>query len=174
MGLFATAVAETAETGDLAAALDGMTTTQAAAAGAVLGAMAMTVVIFVLAWFILQVIADWKIFTKAGVAGWKSIIPFYNYYVEYGLCWNGMYGLVYAVAYGAASAISYSGQQGGLAVTLMLVLSLLSLVLHIKESLNLAKAFGKGTGFGVCLILFGPIARIVLGFGSARYIGNQA
>ena len=44
--------------------------------------------------------------------------------------------------------------------------------MHIKESLNLAKAFGKGTGFGVCLILFGPIARIVLGFGSARYIVN--
>ena len=44
---------------------------------------------------------------------------------------------------------------------------------HIIQSLKLAKAFGKGTGFGVCLILFGPIARLVLGFGSARYVGNS-
>ena len=29
---------------------------------------------------IVAIIAYWKIFTKAGEAGWKSIIPFYNVY----------------------------------------------------------------------------------------------
>ena len=42
------------------------------------------------------------------------------------------------------------------------------------QSLRLAKSFGKGTGFGICLILFGPIARMVLGFGSATYVGNRS
>ena len=174
MGVFATAVAETAETGDLAAALDGLTSQEAAAAGAVAGAVVGVIIAFVLVWFILQVIADWKIFTKAGVAGWKSIIPIYHYYVEYELCWTGMYGVIYAVATCAASAMSNSGNQGGFAMVLCAVLGIVALVLHIKESLNLAKAFGKGTGFGICLILFGPITRIILGFGSAKYIGKQA
>ena len=53
------------------------------------------------------------------------------------------------------------------------VLVVVMRVPHIIQSLKLAKAFGKGTGFGVCLILFGPIARLVLGFGSARYVGNS-
>ena len=29
------------------------------------------------AWWLLQIIANWRIFTKAGEAGWKSIIPIY-------------------------------------------------------------------------------------------------
>ena len=39
--------------------------------------------IFALAWWILQIIANWNIFTKAGEAGWKSIIPIYGDYVSY-------------------------------------------------------------------------------------------
>lgn len=27
---------------------------------------------------ILMIVANWKLFTKAGEEGWKSIIPFYN------------------------------------------------------------------------------------------------
>ena len=45
-------------------------------------------------------------------------------------------------------------------------------LLHFMESKKQAKAFGKGTGFGVFLFLLGPIARLVLGFGSAQYQGN--
>ena len=56
---------------------------------------------------------------------------------------------------------------------LAIMLLVVALILHIMQSLKLARAFGKGTGFGICLILFGPIARLVLGFGSARYIGKE-
>ena len=40
-------------------------------------------IFLVIAWYIILVIANWKIFTKAGEAGWKSIIPIYNSYVVY-------------------------------------------------------------------------------------------
>ena len=33
---------------------------------------------FVLVFAVLTIVAMWKIFTKAGEAGWKSIIPIYN------------------------------------------------------------------------------------------------
>lgn len=32
--------------------------------------------------YIILVIGMWKMFEKAGLAGWKAIIPFYNIYVE--------------------------------------------------------------------------------------------
>ena len=35
------------------------------------------------AWWLLQIIANWRIFTKAGEAGWKSIIPIYGDYISY-------------------------------------------------------------------------------------------
>ena len=31
-----------------------------------------------LIWYIILAIANWRIFTKAGEAGWKSIIPILN------------------------------------------------------------------------------------------------
>ena len=38
--------------------------------------------IFAFVWWILQIIANWNIFTKAGEAGWKSLIPIYGDYVS--------------------------------------------------------------------------------------------
>ena len=34
--------------------------------------------IFAFVWWILQIIANWNIFTKSGEAGWKSLIPIYG------------------------------------------------------------------------------------------------
>ena len=37
--------------------------------------------LFCLVLVIIAIIAQWKIFQKAGREGWKAIIPFYNMYV---------------------------------------------------------------------------------------------
>ena len=47
--------------------------------------------IFALVWWILQIIANWNIFTKAGEAGWKSLIPIYGDYVSYKIAWQTSY-----------------------------------------------------------------------------------
>ena len=120
-----------------------------------------------------QAIADWKIFAKAGEPGWKSLIPVYNIFVEYELCWSGLLGLVYIAAMIAANALTSGQAVQNWKVITAGVLSIVALVLHIMQSMKLAWSFGKGTGFGVLLVLFGPIARLVLGFGSARYIGKR-
>ena len=41
-------------------------------------------------------------------------------------------------------------------------------------ALDLAKAFGRGTGFGIGLIFLTPIFALVLGFGSDTYNGAAA
>ena len=38
-----------------------------------------------LIYYIFYMIANWRIFSKAGEPGWKSLIPFYNVYTEYKL-----------------------------------------------------------------------------------------
>ena len=43
-----------------------------------LGAYVAIVSVAGIVWYVLQVVAYWKIFTKAGQPGWKSIIPVYN------------------------------------------------------------------------------------------------
>ena len=39
-------------------------------------------------WYILVVAGAWMMFQKAGEAGWKAIIPIYNMYIVYKICWN--------------------------------------------------------------------------------------
>ena len=93
--LFATAMAE--ETTELSQALEGATKEEALAAGTILG-LGMGIILAIgVVYFILRVIADWKIFTKAGRAGWKSIVPILAEYEEFDLCWQGSLGLLYAV-----------------------------------------------------------------------------
>ena len=170
MNIIPAALAE--ETAGLSQALEGLTKEEAAAGGAVMGVAIGMLVAFTLVWYILQAIADWKIFAKAGEPGWKSLIPIYSVYVEYDLCWNGMMGLVYIVATLCANVLTSGQAVANWKVIVACVLIIVAIVLHIMQSLRLAKSFGKGTGFGIVLILFGPIARLILGFGSARYVGH--
>ena len=98
---------------------------------------------------ILLLIAAWKILAKAGEAGWKAIVPFYN-----------MYTLV-KIADG--KGIKF----------LLFFIPIVGFVYEILFSLRLAKAFGKGTGFGIGLIFLPNIFSLILGFGSAQYQGPQ-
>ena len=98
---------------------------------------------------VLLLIAAWKILTKAGEAGWKAIIPFYN-----------MYTLV-KIADG--KGIKF----------LLFLIPIVGFIYDIKFSIRLAKSFGKSTGFGIGIFFLPNIFTLIFGFGSAQYIGPQ-
>ena len=105
--------------------------------------------VFLLVLYALIVVANWKIFTKAGKPGWASIIPFYNLYVLFEIA--GMNGWLF----------------------LLLCLPIVNIVMMIMLYINLAKAFGKGTGFMIGLIFLPNIFTLILAFGSSQYQGTQ-
>ena len=131
-----------------------------------------TIIIGYVVWHILQAIADWKIFSKAGRPGILAFIPIVNIYVEYGICWSKFMGLIYLVCVGITSYVSGVQEPSSTLTTVSGVASVAALVLHIVQSIKLAKSFGKGVGYGILLILFGPLARLFLGLGDSRYIGR--
>ena len=104
------------------------------------------VLIFVYLAIIVLVIAGfWCVFTKAGEAGWKSIIPIWNIIVLLRIVGRPVWWIV------------------------LLIIPLVNIVVSLIISLDLAKSFGKGNGFGVGLWLLGFIFVPILGFGSATY-----
>ncbi len=131
-----------------------------------------TLIIGYVVWHILQAVADWKIFSKAGRPGILAFIPIVNIYVEYGICWSKFMGLIYLVCIGITSYVSGVQEPSSTLTTVSGVASVAALVLHIVQSIKLAKSFGKGVGYGILLILFGPLARLFLGLGDSRYIGR--
>jgi hypothetical protein len=108
---------------------------------------ASVVVVIYLALFVLAVVGFWKVFTKAGEAGWKSIIPFYNVY----------------------TLLKIVGRPGWWLI--LFLIPFVNFVIWIIVALDLAKSYGKGTGFAIGLIFLSFIFILILGFGDARYVG---
>ncbi|MFD0200493.1 MULTISPECIES: DUF5684 domain-containing protein [Saccharothrix] len=93
----------------------------------------------------------WKVFTKAGKPGWAAIVPFYNFYVQ----------------------LKIVGRPGWWLI--LLLIPFVNIVISLIIAIDLAKSFGKGSGFGVVgLWLFGFIGYPILAFGSATYRGPAA
>lgn len=118
---------------------------------------------------LLNIIGLFKIYQKMGKPGWKGIIPFYNMYGLYDELWDKKYFWGYLLA--QAVMLNPSSPSGLLFSVADLVLSVAMIVVVMKLYIKLAKAFGKGSGFGVLTFFFAPICLAVLGFGSAEYEG---
>ena len=98
---------------------------------------------------ILLIVAWWKVFNKAGEAGWKAIIPIYNTYT--------------LVKIADGKGIKF----------LLLLIPIVDIIYGIMLANRLSKAFGKSTGFTLGLIFLSPIFMLILGFGDAQYQGPQ-
>lgn len=136
-------------------------------AGAITAGSVLAVVIF----YVLVAVAQWRIFTKAGEAGWKGIIPLYNLYIQYKLTWDTKM-FWYLIAVNLASSVLSFIASGFLIAIVTFILSLAGVVILIMGLHKLSKAFGHGAGFTLGLIFLNPIFLLILGFGSSQYMGN--
>lgn len=103
-----------------------------------------------LAFLVLQVAALWRIFTKAGEAGWKSLIPIWNIVVLFRIVDRPLWWL------------------------LLFLVPFVNIVVAVILYVDLAKAFGKGIGFALGMIFLGIVFLPILAFGDAQYRGRLA
>ena len=108
------------------------------------------ILVVYLAIFVLVVAGLWRVFTKAGEAGWKAIIPIWNALVLLRIVGRPLWWII------------------------LLLIPLVNFIVWLIVSLDLAKSFGKGSGFGVGLWLLSFIFVPILGFGSATYQGGNS
>ena len=100
--------------------------------------------------FVLLLIASfWKVFTKAGEAGWKSLIPFYNIFV----------------------LLRIAGCPGWW--FLMFFLPVVNIYFMVVMHIRLAEKFGKSALYGFALFFLGFIFFPLLAFGPATYEGEE-
>jgi hypothetical protein len=90
--------------------------------------------------------AIWKIYVKAGMKGWSSLIPVYNVLVM----------------------LKITGKPAWW--TILIFIPFVNLIPIIIVLHNLSLCFGKGVGTTLLMLVAG-IGFIALGFGDARYAG---
>lgn len=114
--------------------------------------------VFLIIWLAVlavMVVSMWKIFEKAGVEGWKAIIPVYNGWVMAEIAGKpGWWALV-----GLAGIIPLVG----------IFASLAAFVLYVLIAIELAKAFGKDPVYAALLILLPVVGFPMLAFSDAKY-----
>lgn len=98
---------------------------------------------------ILSLVALWKIYKKGGKPGWAALVPFYNQYC------------MFDIAFGCGWLF------------LLTFVPLVNIVIGIMKQFKLARAFGKGVGFGFGLMFLNTIFLYILAFGKAEYVGQQ-
>jgi len=99
--------------------------------------------------FILIIVSFWKVFEKAGHPGWASIIPIYNTYILIKVAQQPWWWLI------------------------LMFIPLVNIVFALLLSLEVAKKFGRGTGFGVGLFFLPIVFYPILAFGDDRYISEE-
>lgn len=124
-----------------------------------------------LAWWLLQIIANWRIFTKAGEAGWKSIIPVYSDYISYKIAWQTSYFWLVFILGIIASCIQNPGGDSAMLLMLASLIKIIAGIISIIYSVKLARAFGRGIGFALGLIFLQPVFMLILGLGNDHYYG---
>ena len=105
---------------------------------------------FYVAIIVFYLASMWKIFTKAGKPGWAAIIPIYNTLVQLEILGRPWWWL------------------------LLMFIPVVNFVIAITIIFDLAKVFGKSTGFGFGLLFLSFIFIPILAFSSAKYVGPTA
>lgn len=98
---------------------------------------------------IFMIICLWRLFTKAGKAGWKALIPIYNVIVLLEIAGLPVW---YIVLY---------------------IIPFVNIYALFKTHIALAHKFGKSTGFGVLMMFFSIVCVPILAFGNSTYQGGD-
>ncbi len=113
--------------------------------GAILGAVALTLVASLVVFIILIIAPLCLIFQKAGVSWWKALVPFYNVYVLNEICRLPWWMFIlYFVPFANIFAM-------------------------VATAYYLSLSFGRGPAFAVGLIFVPFIFYPILGYGSSAY-----
>ena len=159
-----------------------LSTNEAALAGGVIGGMIGFALVAGLIFYVLLVIAGWKMFEKAGEKGWKALIPIYDIYILYKIVkmekWFWAM-LIISFVVSLITTILGQGTQlqtvdpstsaGVVSLILMLVMCALGLYVSILYAVRTARAFGHGVGFAIGLFFLSSIFMLILGLGKSKY-----
>ncbi len=110
---------------------------------------------FIIIAVVFFLIIMWKVFVKAGLDGWKCLIPFYNAYLYI----THVLGM----------------SKGWFIIMLIPGLSIFTYLMIVYYSpFRLAKRFGQGVGFGFGLFFLPMVFYPILAFGASEFILNVA
>ena len=155
---------------ELNAALSGMDPAELALGAGFAGIIATLMAVGGLVWFFVSAIGYFKMFRKAGQRSWFAFIPLLREYALFNMAWTVKAFVISTVM---LAVLQISNTQENLSLSLLgAVCGIIWIVMQVKLVIRVAKAFGKDGVWAFLLFVVPFIATLILGFGSAKYVGN--
>jgi signal peptidase I len=108
-----------------------------------------TVLIIVIGWYLLQSMAYYKFFTKAGQKGWIGFVPFYNYYIHIQIVGRPSYWV------------------------LLLFVPIINFFVALTIHLDLLKSFKRYSYLDQFLgVVLAPFYMMYVAYGPTQYVGK--
>ena len=151
-------------------ALEGMAPAEVALGAGLLGIVGTLMVIGGAVWFLVSAIGYFKMFQKAGQRSWFAFIPLLREYALFKMSWTIK---AFAISTVLLAVLQIFGESENLIASLAAaVCGIVWIVIQVKLVVRVAKSFGKGKGWAALLFFVPFVATLILGFGSAEYLGN--
>ena len=152
------------------AALEGMAPAEVALGAGLMAIIGTLIVIGGAVWFLVSAIGYFKMFQKAGQRSWFAFIPLLREYALFKMSWTIK---AFAISTVLLAVLQIFGESDNLIASLAAaVCGIAWIVMQVKLVVRVAKSFGKGKGWAALLFFLPFIATLILGFGSAEYLGN--
>lgn len=132
---------------------------------AILGGFAIFLFVLLLVFIVLTIVANWKMYKKAGKNGWECIVPVYGYWVLTEIAGLNWWWFLLAIC---DSVVSLLGLE-----QLDTIANLVSLFAGFNIYYNIAKRFKKSNGVSICAGIFSFIFIFIFGLSKNEcYDGN--
>ena len=155
---------------EMNAALVGMDPAEVALGAGLIGVIATLMFIGGAVWFFVSAIGYFKMFKKAGQRGWFAFIPLLREYALFKMAWTVK---AFIISTALLAVVQLCGESESILLGLVVaVLGIVWIVMQVKLQMRVAKSFGKGKLWGLGLFLVPFVTSLILGFGSAEYLGN--
>ncbi len=120
---------------------------------------------------LLSVAGKWRLYQKAGQAGWKSLIPLYSDYMDFRIAHS--LPMFWPWLLCQLSGYFLISIAEGYLILIIAILLLIGYTISFIRDYRLSGAFGHSVGFTLGLFFLRPLFLIILGFGRARYLEKQ-
>ena len=152
------------------AALEGMAPAEVALGAGLMAIIGTLMVVGGAVWFLVSAIGYFKMFKKAGQRSWFAFIPLLREYALFKMSWTIK---AFAISTVLLAVLQIFGESDNLIASLAAaVCGIVWIVMQVKLVVRVAESFGKGKGWAALLFFLPFITTLILGFGSAEYLGN--
>ena len=121
--------------------------------------------------YIMMVVARWKLFTKAGEKGWKALIPVYSVFVSHHLIGMRHIWFILDIVFWVMEIVLdvMKGTPLWLEETLLAVAVIFTLISELLHIMKLCYCYTKSELFGIGLFVIPPVFSLILAFDKSEY-----